>query len=185
MTGRLASRYSATGQTNRRIETEPIRRRTQRAFLKSRSLRARLRMSAYDRSVRFQFQKCPFSAKGIIVTAKSHRGHESMPMKYTPIQTVTKTKMGTSSMHRSRKLYIQPIVNNEGNADAKREWGRMTPSPNEIVGEKSGAKRSEKRRQKATTNLSPVVASARQKVSPFVARTCRFLSLSQRNWISL
>jgi hypothetical protein len=31
LTGRLASRYSATGQTNRRMEPEPIRRRTQRA----------------------------------------------------------------------------------------------------------------------------------------------------------
>jgi hypothetical protein len=61
----------------------------------------------------------------------------------------------------------------------------MTPSPNEIVGEKSSAKRSEKRRQKATANLSPVIASTHQKLSPFVARNCRFLSLSQRNWISL
>jgi hypothetical protein len=61
----------------------------------------------------------------------------------------------------------------------------MTPSPNEIVGGKSGAKRSDIRRQKATTNLSPVVASAHKKVSPIVARNRRFLSLSQRNWISL
>jgi hypothetical protein len=60
-----------------------------------------------------------------------------------------------------------------------------TPSPNEIVGGKSGAKRSDIRRQKATTNLSPVVASAHKKVSPIVARNRRFLSLSQRNWISL
>jgi len=32
LTGRLASGHSATGQTNRRILTEPIRRRTQRTF---------------------------------------------------------------------------------------------------------------------------------------------------------
>ena len=32
LTGRLASRHSATGQTNRRIVAEPIRRRTQRTF---------------------------------------------------------------------------------------------------------------------------------------------------------
>jgi len=31
LTGRLASKYSPTGQTNRRMEPEPIRRRTQRA----------------------------------------------------------------------------------------------------------------------------------------------------------
>jgi hypothetical protein len=38
LTGRLASRYSATSQTNRLIKTEPIRRRTQRAFSKPRSI---------------------------------------------------------------------------------------------------------------------------------------------------
>jgi hypothetical protein len=34
LTGRLASRHSAPGQTNRRIALRPMRRRTQRAFLK-------------------------------------------------------------------------------------------------------------------------------------------------------
>jgi hypothetical protein len=54
LTGRLASRYSATGQTNRRIETEPIRRRTQRAFLKSRDSTKMFRRSDFRnaRSVR-------------------------------------------------------------------------------------------------------------------------------------
>jgi hypothetical protein len=50
----LASKYSATGQTNRRIETEPIRRRTQRAFLKSRDSTKMFRRSDFRnaRSVR-------------------------------------------------------------------------------------------------------------------------------------
>jgi hypothetical protein len=39
-----------------------------------------------------RFQKCPFSAKGIIVTAKSHRSHESNADEMHPIQTVTKLK---------------------------------------------------------------------------------------------
>jgi len=54
LTGLLASRYSATGQTNRRIETEPIRRRTQRAFLKSRDSTKMFRRSDFRnaRSVR-------------------------------------------------------------------------------------------------------------------------------------
>jgi len=54
LTGRLASRHSATGQTNRRIETEPIRRRTQRAFLKSRDSTKMFRRSDFRnaRSVR-------------------------------------------------------------------------------------------------------------------------------------
>jgi hypothetical protein len=61
----------------------------------------------------------------------------------------------------------------------------MTPSPNEIVVGKSRPKRSDKKRQEATTELSPVVAFAHRKVSPFVAQNRRFLSLIQRNFISL
>jgi hypothetical protein len=95
-----------------------------------------------------RFQKCPFSAKGKIVVANSHRGHESMPMKYTPIQTATKTKMGTLAMRRSEKPYVHATMKIEVLLDAEMEWGRMTPSPNEIVREKSGAKRSDKKRQR-------------------------------------
>jgi hypothetical protein len=52
LTGRLASRYSATGQTNLRIQTEPIRQRTQCPILK-------------PRSIPLRFQNRTFSAKGI------------------------------------------------------------------------------------------------------------------------
>ena len=41
------------------------------------------------------------------------------------------------------------------------------------------------KRQVATTNLSLLVASADQKLSLFVARTCRFLSLIQRFHLTL
>jgi hypothetical protein len=41
-----------------------------------------------------RFQKCPFSAKGKIVMANSHRGHESNADEMHPIQTVTKAKIG-------------------------------------------------------------------------------------------
>jgi hypothetical protein len=60
-----------------------------------------------------------------------------MPMKYTPIQTVTKTKMGTSAMHRSDKPYVHATMKIEVLLDAEMEWGRMTPSPNEIVSGKA------------------------------------------------
>ena len=49
-----------------------------------------------------------------------------------PIQTVTKTKMGTLAMHRSKKLYVHASMKNEALLDAKMEWGRMTPSPTKI-----------------------------------------------------
>ena len=69
--------------------------------------------------------------------ANSHRSHESNADEMHPIQTVTKTKMGTLAMHRSKKLYVHAIMKNEALLDAEMEWGRMTPSPNEIVSEKA------------------------------------------------
>jgi hypothetical protein len=77
-----------------------------------------------------------------------------MPMKCTPIQTVTKIKMGTPAMHRSEKPYVHATMKNEAMLDAKMEWGRMTPSPNEIVEGKNGAKRSDKKRQRTCRQLS-------------------------------
>jgi hypothetical protein len=68
--------------------------------------------------------------------ANSHRSHESNADEMHPIQTVTKTKMGTLAMHRSKKLYVHASMKNEALLDVKMEWGRMTPSPNEIVGKK-------------------------------------------------
>jgi hypothetical protein len=51
MSGALTVRFPAdateTGQTNRRKETEPIRRRTQRAFLKSRDSTKMFRRSDF------------------------------------------------------------------------------------------------------------------------------------------
>jgi hypothetical protein len=76
-----------------------------------------------------RFQKCPFSAKGKIVMANSHRGHESNAGEMHPFQTVTKIKMGTLAMHRSEKPYVHATMKNEAMLDAKMEWGRMTPSP--------------------------------------------------------
>ena len=61
--------------------------------------------------------------------SNSHRGHESMPMKCTPIQTVTQIKIGTLAMHRSEKPYVHATMKNEPLLDAEMEWGRMTPSP--------------------------------------------------------
>jgi hypothetical protein len=67
----------------------------------------------------------------------------------------------------------------------------MTPSPNEIVREKSGAKRGGKKRQKATTNLSllshPLLKFRRTLplfVIEFVAivAICRYM---RRDFISL
>ena len=118
-----------------------------------------------------RFQKCPFSAKGKIVVANSHRGHESMPMKYTPIQTVTKTKMGTSAMHRSDKPYVHAIMKNEALLDAEMEWGRMTPSPNNFVGKKRGVKTRGKLRQKAAMNL-PLFAAMTGEILPPLAALC-------------
>jgi hypothetical protein len=40
-------------------------------------------------------------------------------------------------MHRSKKLYVHAIMKNEALLDAEMEWGRMTPSPNEIVRKKA------------------------------------------------
>ena len=53
-----------------------------------------------------------------------------------PIQTVTKTKIGTLATHQSKKLYVHATMKNEALLGAKIEWGSMTPSPNEIVWEK-------------------------------------------------
>ena len=82
--------------------------------------------------------------------ANSHRSHESNADEMHPIQTVTKTKIGTLAMHRSKKPYVHASIKNEALLDAKMEWGRMTPSPNEIVGKKvvrNVAAKSGKRRQ--------------------------------------
>jgi hypothetical protein len=54
-----------------------------------------------------------------------------------PIQTVAKIKMGTLAMHRSKNPYVHAIMKNEALLDAEMEWGRMTPSPNEIVSGKA------------------------------------------------
>jgi hypothetical protein len=45
----------------------------------------------------------------------------------------------------------------------------MTPSPNEIVGWKSSAKRGGKKRQKAATNLPPFSAMTRGNLPLFAA----------------
>jgi len=45
--------------------------------------------------------------------------------------------MGTLAMHRSKKPCVHAIMKNEALLDAEMEWGRMTPSPNEIVSEKA------------------------------------------------
>jgi hypothetical protein len=60
-------------------------------------------------------------------------------------------------------------MKNEAMLDAKMEWGRMTPSPNEIVREKSGAERSSKKRQKAAMNLPQFAAMARGNLPLFAA----------------
>ena len=78
-------------------------------------------------------------------------------------------KMGTLAMHRSKKLYVHAIMKNEALLDAEMEWGRMTPSPNEIVRGKSGAKRGGKKRQKAAMNLPQFAAMARGKLPLFAA----------------
>jgi hypothetical protein len=57
----------------------------------------------------------------------------------------------------------------------------MTPSPNEIVWEKFGAKRSDKKQQKATTHLSLFVASAPE-ISSLLVSFCRY---TRRDFISL
>jgi hypothetical protein len=46
-----------------------------------------------------------------------------------------------------------------------------TPSPNEIVVEKTGQNRSDKKRQKAAMNLSQFVALTCRQLSPFAARS--------------
>jgi hypothetical protein len=84
------------------------------------------------------------------VMANSHRSHKSNADEMHPIQTVTKTKMGILAMHRSEKLYVHATMKNEALLDVELEWGRMTPSPNEIVKKKTVrnvAAKSGKRRQ--------------------------------------
>jgi hypothetical protein len=110
LTGRLASRYSATGQTNRRIETEPIRRRTQRAFLKSRDSTKVFRRSDFRNARSVRKEKSAWQ--------NSHRGHESNAGEMHPIQTVRKTKMGTLAMRRSKKPYVHATMKNEALLDA-------------------------------------------------------------------
>jgi hypothetical protein len=139
-----------------------------------------------------RFQKCPFSAKGKIVMANSHRSHESNADEMHPIQMVTKTKIGTLATHRSKKLYVHATMKNEALLDAKMEWGRMTPSPTRFGREKCRPKPGDEKQQKATTNSSLFVASAPEvssllaafchlNSSPFVA-LCRYL---RRDFISL
>jgi hypothetical protein len=62
-----------------------------------------------------------------------------MPMK-CPHPNGHESKNRNTHTHRNGKLYVQPIIHIGGNADAENEWGRMTPSPNEIVWGKSAAK---------------------------------------------
>jgi hypothetical protein len=101
-----------------------------------------------------------------------------------PIQTATKIKMGTLAMHRSKKPYVHAIMKNEALLDAEMEWGRMTPSPNEIVRGKDSAKRGGKKREKAAMNLPQVVAMALEicrNLPPYDTGSCRFLSQSAAN----
>ena len=102
--------------------------------------------------------------------ANSHRSHESNADEMHPIQTVTKTKMGTLAMHRSKKLYVHASIKNEALLDAKMEWGRMTPSPNEIVRKKTV-------RNGATKSDNKLVASCRFRPSKVVAFCRSKLSL--------
>ena len=62
LTGRLASRHSATVQTNRRIKTEPIRRRTQQTFETMLTPLTVARAPQPPRSVRTGFKR-PLGAK--------------------------------------------------------------------------------------------------------------------------
>jgi hypothetical protein len=50
--------------------------------------------------------------------ANSHRGHESNADGMHRIQTVTKTKIGTLAMHRSKKPYVHATMKNEALLDA-------------------------------------------------------------------
>ena len=109
--------------------------------------------------------------------ANSHRSHESNADEMHPIQTVTKTKMVTLAMHRSKKLYVHASIKNEALLDAKMEWGRMTPSPNEIVVGKSEAKRSDKKRQQTCRQLSlPLIKNCRL-LSLEIVASCRLYSV--------
>jgi hypothetical protein len=67
-----------TGQTNR-LSIEPIRQRTQRAFLKSRDSTKMFRRSDFRNagSVRKIFKRKPAKAMKKIIVANSHRSHES------------------------------------------------------------------------------------------------------------
>jgi hypothetical protein len=47
----------------------------------------------------------------------------------------------------TKKPYVQAATKIEALLDALIKWRSETPSPNEIVEEKSGAKRSDKKRQ--------------------------------------
>jgi hypothetical protein len=60
-----------------------------------------------------RFQKCPFSAKEKNVMANSHRSHESNADEMHPIQTITKTKIGTLAMHRNEQPYVHATMKNE------------------------------------------------------------------------
>jgi hypothetical protein len=70
LTRRLASRHSATGQTNRRIKTEPIRRRTQRTFATMLTPLTVALTPQPTRSVRTGFKR-PLGATGYNFEAKN------------------------------------------------------------------------------------------------------------------
>jgi len=61
---------------------------------------------------RSDFRNARSVRKEKIVMANSHRSHESNADEMHPIQTVTKTKMGTLAMHRSKKLYVHASIKN-------------------------------------------------------------------------
>ncbi|MGH7991620.1 MAG: hypothetical protein ACREDS_15705 [Limisphaerales bacterium] len=62
------------------------------------------------------------------------------------------------SIRRGKKLYVHANTKNEALLDAEMEWGRMTPSPNQIVGEKM---RPEIKRQKAIKSGNKLAAICR------------------------
>jgi hypothetical protein len=60
----------------------------------------------------------------------------------------------------------------------------MTPSPNEIVREKSGAKHGGKKRQKAAMNLLQWCGEICRSLPPYDTGSCRHLPHSRPDFIS-
>ena len=106
--------------------------------------------------------------------ANSHRSHESNADEMHPIQTVTKIKMGTLAMHRSKKLYVHAIMKNEALLDAEMEWGTDDTIPEPNCSEKT---RPEIKRQKAIKSGNKLAAICRIRSQKFAA-SCRLLSLA-------